>query len=201
MRLFRVPIYRLRHSVCFGVLLWSLLFIGSAWAQTKEYQVEAIVFQQLNGGQVTEKNTYSPPRNNPSTSQTWVLEPLLLTEQAALLNESPDYEVLGHFTWGQEALPSEEAATMHFREPRFYGWIKIYATTLLFANLDLDFEGFRLEEKRRLKLDEVHFFDHPKFGVLLQVSRHAPDEILEEGVINGEPGETNTSQTAIQSGN
>ena len=42
---------------------------------------------------------------------------------------------------------------------------------LLFANLDIDFKGLRLKEKRRLKLNEKHYFDHPKFGILLQVSR------------------------------
>ena len=51
------------------------------------------------------------------------------------------------------------------------GWIKIYAKTLLFAEFDIDYFGYRLQEKRRLLLDEVHFLDHPKFGVLLQISR------------------------------
>jgi hypothetical protein len=38
-------------------------------------------------------------------------------------------------------------------------------------------DGFRLAEKRRIKLDEKHFFDHPKFGVLMQVSRlEQPDK-------------------------
>lgn len=30
---------------------------------------------------------------------------------------------------------------------------------------------YRLQERRRLKLDELHYFDHPAFGALVQVSR------------------------------
>ncbi|MBI1732482.1 MAG: hypothetical protein HYR49_06900 [Gammaproteobacteria bacterium] len=32
-------------------------------------------------------------------------------------------------------------------------------------------EPVRLQESRKIKLNEVHYFDHPLFGVLLQVSR------------------------------
>lgn len=32
-------------------------------------------------------------------------------------------------------------------------------------------EHVRLQESRKIKLNEVHYFDHPLFGVLLQVSR------------------------------
>ena len=48
---------------------------------------------------------------------------------------------------------------------------KVYATDLLFADINIDVNGYRLTEKRRLKLNEKHFFDHPKFGLLVQVSR------------------------------
>lgn len=33
----------------------------------------------------------------------------------------------------------------------------------------------RLQETRRIRLNELHYFDHPMFGVILQVSRYAPD--------------------------
>jgi len=33
----------------------------------------------------------------------------------------------------------------------------------------------RLQETRRIRLNELHYFDHPLFGVILQVSRYAPD--------------------------
>ena len=37
-------------------------------------------------------------------------------------------------------------------------------------------ERVRLTESRRIKLNELHFFDHPLFGVILQVSRYETEE-------------------------
>ena len=37
---------------------------------------------------------------------------------------------------------------------------------------------FRLEEKRRIKLEELHYFDHPAFGVLLKVEKR-PEPVVE----------------------
>lgn len=36
-------------------------------------------------------------------------------------------------------------------------------------------EYIRLTETRRIKLNELHYFDHPMFGVILQVSRYEPE--------------------------
>ena len=75
----------------------------------------------------------------------------------------------------QKAFEPEEAEEEIENQPlvnqAISGWIKIYAKTLLFAQLDLDYFGYRLKEKRRLLLDEVHYLDHPKIGILLQVTR------------------------------
>ena len=60
----------------------------------------------------------------------------------------------------------------------------MYADQLLFTNIDLDYKGFRLKENRRLKLNEKHFFDHPKFGLLMQVSRLETETELEEWVLS-----------------
>ncbi|MEO0369030.1 MAG: CsiV family protein, partial [Pseudomonadota bacterium] len=104
-------------------------------------------------------------------SETWYVEPSLLTEQLSKLSENENYEVMHYYSWGQESLPFSQSASMSFYEDSLKGWVKIYAKTLLYINLDLDLDGFRMNEKRRVKLNEKHFFDHPKFGVLMQVSR------------------------------
>ena len=83
---------------------------------------------------------------------------------------------------------SEEINNQPLINQALNGWIKIYAKTLLFAQLDLDYFGYRLQEKRRMLLDDVHFFDHPKFGILLQVTR--VEETEEEAA------ETNTTETS-----
>jgi len=100
----------------------------------------------------------------------------MLVKEARALRESPDYHVLHYYSWGQKTLPSSEAAVFSIAETDLSGWVKVYAKTLLFANLDLDLDGYRMTENRRLKLDEENYFDHPKFGVLLRVSRLLPSE-------------------------
>jgi len=73
--------------------------------------------------------------------------------------------------------------------PRLRGTVRIYENQLVFAEVDLQFsslpttvrvpEGavlsrpqvYRISEKRRIKLNEVHYFDHPYFGALIRVSR------------------------------
>ena len=57
------------------------------------------------------------------------------------------------------------------------GWIKIQRGHLLHVIADLEFgteesEGviYRLNEKRRVLLNEVHYLDHPEFGAVVKVS-------------------------------
>lgn len=76
--------------------------------------------------------------------------------------------------------------------PALGGSIQLFENRLLFVDLDLQNElnigniepvnvnsteaeqrygTFRIREKRRVKLNEVHYFDHPLFGALVRVSR------------------------------
>ncbi len=166
-------------SVLLGTILALLTAGMSASAYAKNYQVEAIVFKQVDAGSATESHRYTPPSEPRSPAETWVVEPRLLEEELAALTASANYQVIQRFSWSQESLPYSESASMSFYEPSLKGWIKVYANSLLYVNLDLEVDGFRLTEKRRIKLDEKHFFDHPKIGVLLQVSR-LEDESLED---------------------
>ena len=78
------------------------------------------------------------------------------------------------------------------------GTVRIYENRLLFLEVDFAFRGavsshspdaqttgadvppygsdprtmiFRLKEKRRVKLNELHYLDHPYYGVLIRISR------------------------------
>ena len=59
-----------------------------------------------------------------------------------------------------------------------YGFVRVYKTSLIYADIDLQYsplpfdylsEHYFLSEKRRLKFKEVHYFDHPKIGVILGI--------------------------------
>lgn len=139
--------------------------------RAKDYKVEVLVFENLNPSRATESHHYKEPRTMSSKSSTWSLQPSMLLSQSAALSKSPNYDVLHHFSWGQKSLRYAASAAYTIAEPDVRGAIKVYADSLLFVNIDLDYDGYRMNEKRRLKLNQKHFFDHPKFGILLQVSR------------------------------
>ncbi len=143
----------------------------SSFAHAKDYIVEVIIFENASESAVTEPHAYQEPQKPRTKSQAWVLDTQLLTEQAEKIEKSEDYYLRYHFAWGQESLPYSESATYTVIEADTQGYIKVYAENLLFANIDLDYKGFRMTEKRRLKLNEKHYFDHPKFGLVMQVSR------------------------------
>lgn len=142
----------------------------------KDYKVEAVIIQNLQATTAFEKYHYVEIEELSSEAETWVIEPSMLVEYAEAINQSDNYQVQQHYSWGQESLPTSEAAVFEISEASLLGHIKVYANQLLFVNLDLDFDGYRLIEKRRIKLNEVHYFDHPKFGVLVQVSRLEIDD-------------------------
>lgn len=67
--------------------------------------------------------------------------------------------------------------------PRAEGLVRIKVSRLLHVDVDFlyyhDGTPVRLTETRKLKLREIHYFDHPLFGIVLQVSPYvrpdAPD--------------------------
>ena len=145
-------------------------------ALAKDYKVEVLIFENLEEQTALESYQYQEIKDLSSNAQLWPIEPSMLLDEVERLNVSEDYQLLYYYSWGQESLPVSESAAMNVLEEFMRGWIKIYAGHLLFINLDLDYNGYRLSEKRRIKLNEKHFFDHPKFGVLIQVSRLEPEE-------------------------
>ncbi len=152
-------------------------------AQSNDYKVEVIVFERLHSDALSESHHYEAPFEMKHEANYWRLSPSLLVEEAELLNDSSQYSVQRHYAWGVESLPYEQSANYTVIEPDSQGYIKVYADHLLFTNIDLDYKGYRMHEKRRLKLNEKHYFDHPKFGLLMQVSRiaHPQTSASEQG--------------------
>ena len=153
-----------------------IVYLCAQAATAKDYVVEAVIFQNTQAAPAMQSQHSPLPRQFDSEAAIWPLPPALLSNAASAINRSPDYVLLHHYAWGQESLPSSLSPAMNITQSDLNGSIKVYASRRLFANLDLDFNGYRLIEKRRLKLNEQHFFDHPKFGVLLQVSRLEADQ-------------------------
>ena len=180
-------------SHAYTVILRSFLVLiiaacsATNFAFAKDYKVEVLIFENLQQQTALESYQYQQIEDISSKAELWSIEPSMLLNEVERLKASEDYQLLYYYSWAQQSLPVSESAAMNVLEEFMHGWIKIYAGHLLFINLDLDYKGYRLTEKRRIKLNEKHFFDHPKFGVLIQVSRHEAEEedleMVEEGLI------------------
>ena len=132
------------------------------------YHVEVIVFKQL-GSNPGER---SPEfKNLPSFSSTWQSKNVYLNSIAARMRNSGKYQILTHTAWGQKSASYNRSAAKRLSIAGLNGFIKVFATQLLFTDVKLNFEGHSVSERRRLKLNEVHYFDNEGFGVLIRVSR------------------------------
>ena len=157
-------------------MIAGLILAISTPSIARDYKVEVILFENSTPSSSTESHDYKPPQRMTAGSKTWRLPPSMLLKELEKIEQSSNYEVKHHYSWGVESLPYQNSANYTVAEVDAQGYIKVYADNLLFTNIDLDYNGFRMKEKRRLKLNEKHFFDHPKFGLLMQVSRLEPKE-------------------------
>ena len=159
----------LKKFALVGLSTMAIQVNSSAYA--KDYMVEVLVFENVNASSATESHAYEAPKRMKFGSKAWLRPPTMLNAEAKSIEKSSNYVLKQHYSWGIESLPYEDSANFTVVERESQGYIKVYAEQLLFTNIDLDYKGFRMKEKRRLKLNQKHFFDHPKFGLLMQVSR------------------------------
>lgn len=100
-----------------------------------------------------------------------------------------DRRVLGALGWqlGPRALRAGRMVRMDGELPGVAGFVRLRLATKLVAELDLRWAPqeatdpkprvFRLRERRSIRLNELHLFDHPAFAVLLYIEREeAPEE-------------------------
>ena len=120
-----------------------------------------------------------------------------LSEVVEKLQQSPAYHVLHHTTWRQEAVSISEAPYVDVsalnigEDSGLNGLVRFYQSPLLYVDVFLKHTPFVdpleaeqasgeedatplnpasfLVEKRRVKLKEVHYLDHPDIGVILTV--------------------------------
>ena len=126
------------------------------------------------------------------------LEPAIegyLINPAQRIRKSHDYEILFHGSWSQTTSDLKAAPYIRIdlpgigRSHTLTGVLRLFSTDLLYVDTFLRYQPAKkqaanqtsqsaglntqpyyfLQERRRVKFREVHFLDHPKFGVLLTV--------------------------------
>ena len=142
-----------------------------------------------------------------------------LSNAGQRIGNSRDYETLFHGRWSQT--PSDRKTAPYIRidlpavgrSPSLIGVLRLFATDLLYVDAFLRYRPterqatnhivestepntqpyYFLKERRRVKFQEVHFLDHPKFGILLTVW---PVKLPELPSIANEPQPTINSKPA-----
>jgi hypothetical protein len=160
----------------------------------KTYQVEIIVFKNieppLNGE--TFSNYPALPKYEKATELLPTDETLItnymqlpsekfnLNREESLISKKENYELLLHESWLQQ---QNEELIVHVksdtqRSDLLEGTIHIKRAYYYKANIDFDLQShslggtkhFVLNTKRNLKNNEMHFIDHPQFGILLKIT-------------------------------
>ena len=124
------------------------------------------------------------------------IEPVIdgyLSTQARDLATAQNYRIIFYGGWSQKTSNRKNAPYVEVNLPEIYGRgdaltgvIRLFATDLLYIDVLMRYTPpatsgvnshnssdpllfYFIDERRRVKFDEVHFFDHPKFGVLVSV--------------------------------
>lgn len=169
--------------ITFFSLLLSLI---SFPAQAQQwYHTEVLVFEHLasiGAEQPPRMPLVGEPSLNPD-SRTNRLQPASnanLNGIASRLNNSGAYRVITHESWQQPFMGKNSAQAVGLRSDALAGSVRFYRGTYLHAELDLWFRGANnqtageprrphLVESRRISSEEVHYFDHPDFGVVIHI--------------------------------
>lgn len=164
------------------ILLAIVLFCFNslAIAEQRWFQVELIVFQQkaLNSEVFTQDiSEIEPIGRYARTSK----GNKTLNYIYKRLKRSRNYRPFYYQSWripvssGRISLPIDVQKS----GSNLTGWIKIQRGYLLHVIADIEFSPpahseekrvYRLTEKRRLLLNEVHYLDHPVFGAVVKVA-------------------------------
>jgi len=170
-------------SVRLKIQFFLLLFCSCSWAnaETRQFQVELIVFEQ--SAPTTElfeqvETKIAPVRGYASVQS----GTKTMNSSYSRLSRAGNYRPFYYASWQVQVKSNQVSLPIHIssRAQNLDGWIKIQRGNLLHVVADLEYSPahsdesesliYRIAEKRRVLLNEVHFLDHPYFGVLVKVS-------------------------------
>jgi hypothetical protein len=163
------------------LLVLALVLSPFARGETLEqYDVEVIVFRNLSGQSDGEQwplrdpvTGDALPRSVQGISPADLPVPASRLERIAdSLNRSAAYRVLEHRAWRQTARDRAQAQPVRIQAAggTLDGTITLARERYLHLDVDLFLDStYALDERRRMRSGELHYFDHPAFGVLVEV--------------------------------
>ena len=149
-----------------------------------EFDVELIVFRhlspddsepQIDREQETDKPRIRRQRYTPLTT-----DQLRLGSISQKLLSSRDWSPILHYGWRQPVLGREDAPAVSLSGNRrgafASGSVRLSVERFLRLELDLQMDpgtgiSYKMDQTRRLRSGQIHYFDHPQFGVIALVSK------------------------------
>lgn len=163
-----------------GILTLALM-AHSAGAAGR-YQIELVIFAQSMPNTELFEQTQSqiqwPKRVSDLSAFTEVSSGnRFLNGAYGALSRNAGYQPLMHLSWIQSIGANRMGDAVHIQGGRgsIDGFVRVQRGQYLYLIVDLEYQPgganryYRLNEKRRIKLNETHYLDHPKFGVIAKV--------------------------------
>jgi hypothetical protein len=170
--------------------------LQAAPAATNMYEIEVVVFENrlsgLEGNELWAREREKPVsagKDKPTSTGENPPADSVLSAAAAALENSGRHHVLAHLRWRQSAEAKSVSKPVNISNTTggLDGSLRFYLSRFLIVEMNLAllemqgggvFSGtaengavvYRLNEPRRIKVSETHYFDHPKFGALVRVS-------------------------------
>ncbi len=166
-------------------LLIAIFLSSNISANEKLYTIELIIFtQDMPNSEVFDQveSKIVWPRRLAEISD----YPVATDENIGLLSsyqdigKSNNYQPLMYVAWTQSVKSNRfsKAVRITNSEGTIDGYFRMQRGHYVHMQADIEFSPelyeesviYRLNEKRRFKLNETHYLDHPKFGILAKIS-------------------------------
>lgn len=153
-------------------------------AESGAYQIELIIFSQaMPTTEVFDQST-QPTQLPPDLTELAAYkkpDATTLDDSYKALSKDPAYKPILHVAWIQPTVGEGGlSAPVHIQgaEGKLNGYVQMQQGQGLQMMVDLELTAnsagktliYRLNEKRPIKLNEVYYLDHPKFGVVAKIS-------------------------------
>ncbi len=162
---------------------------GAAPPAASAYEIEVLIFESrlpdLDGNEQWTANPDKPQETVSAITLGITPAGSDLAKVATALQNDARYRLLTHRRWIQAAdnRLASSPVLMQTDNREVDGHVRFYMSRFLHVELNLAFQPqgpalgslepapapYRLTEQRRIRSQELHYFDHPKFGALVRV--------------------------------
>ncbi len=168
------------------ISLLIIIFLSiNASADEKLYTIELIIFTQDMPNseifdQVESKIVWPERVAEISDYPAAKAKNISLLSSYKKIARSSQYQPLMHIAWTQSVKSNRfsKAVRITNSEGTIDGYFRMQRGHYVHMSADIEYSPgdyeesiiYRLNEKRRFKLNETHYLDHPKFGILARIS-------------------------------